>query len=75
LAVRLLGSARYTARAGVKHRLGLIINAAAGVMVPEPDTRCGHFWELAMNPEKVVFGFFILLALTLNFGFFVGEID
>ncbi|WP_376695382.1 DUF6394 family protein [Wenzhouxiangella sp. EGI_FJ10305] len=28
-----------------------------------------------MNPEKVVFGFFILLALTLNFGFFVGEID
>lgn len=28
-----------------------------------------------MNPEKVVFGFFILLALTLNFGFFLGEID
>lgn len=28
-----------------------------------------------MNPEKVVFGFFILLALTLNFGFFIGEID
>lgn len=28
-----------------------------------------------MNPEKVIFGFFILLALTLNFGFFVGEID
>lgn len=28
-----------------------------------------------MNPEKVVFGFFIVLALTLNFGFFVGEID
>jgi len=28
-----------------------------------------------MNLEKVVFGFFILLALTLNFGFFVGEID
>ncbi|HSO84694.1 DUF6394 family protein [Thiocapsa sp.] len=28
-----------------------------------------------MNPEKVVFGFFIILALTLNFGFFVGEID
>ncbi|MCP4129038.1 MAG: hypothetical protein GY753_18555 [Gammaproteobacteria bacterium] len=27
-----------------------------------------------MNPEKVVFGFFIVLALTLNFGFFVGEI-
>lgn len=28
-----------------------------------------------MNPEKVVFGFFIILALTLNFGFFIGEID
>ena len=27
-----------------------------------------------MNPEKVVFGFFIVLALTLNFGFFVGDI-
>ncbi len=28
-----------------------------------------------MNIEKVVFGFFIVLALTLNFGFFIGEID
>jgi Ca2+/H+ antiporter, TMEM165/GDT1 family len=28
-----------------------------------------------MNPEKVVFGFFIVLALTLNFGFFFGELD
>jgi len=28
-----------------------------------------------MNQEKVFFGFFILLALTLNFGFFLGEID
>ena len=28
-----------------------------------------------MNPEKVVFGFFIVLAFTLNFGFFLGEID
>jgi len=28
-----------------------------------------------MNPEKVVFGFFILLALTLNVGFVLGEID
>ena len=27
-----------------------------------------------MNPEKVIFGFFIVLALTLNFGFFVGDI-
>lgn len=28
-----------------------------------------------MNLEKVIFGFFILLAATLNFGFFYGEID
>jgi len=28
-----------------------------------------------MNFEKVVFGFFIVLALTLNFGFFIGAID
>ena len=28
-----------------------------------------------MSFEKVVFGFFIVLALTLNFGFFVGDID
>lgn len=28
-----------------------------------------------MNLEKVIFGFFIVLAMTLNFGFFIGEID
>ncbi len=28
-----------------------------------------------MNLEKVVFAFFIVLSLTLNFGFFIGEID
>ncbi len=28
-----------------------------------------------MNLEKVVFGFFILLAATLNFGFVLGELD
>lgn len=28
-----------------------------------------------MNMSKVVFGFFVLLALTLNFGFFLGDID
>ena len=28
-----------------------------------------------MNIQKVAFGFFILLAMTLNFGFFYGEID
>lgn len=26
-----------------------------------------------MNLEKVVFGFFIVLAATLNFGFFIGD--
>ena len=28
-----------------------------------------------MNREKVVFSFFMILALTLNFGFFIGEVD
>jgi len=28
-----------------------------------------------MNPEKVIFGFFIVLAATLNFGFYVGDIS
>ncbi|HEY5877815.1 MAG TPA: DUF6394 family protein [Nakamurella sp.] len=27
-----------------------------------------------MNLEKVIFGFFVLLAATLNFGFFLGDI-
>jgi hypothetical protein len=29
----------------------------------------------SMNIEKVIFSFFIVLALTLNFGFFLGESD
>lgn len=28
-----------------------------------------------MNLEKVIFGFFIVFAATLNFGFVIGEID
>ena len=28
-----------------------------------------------MNPEKVVFSFFIVMSLTLNFGFVIGDID
>ena len=28
-----------------------------------------------MNLEKVVFGFFVLLAATLNMGFFIGDIS
>lgn len=29
--------------------------------------------ERNVNPEKVIFGFFIILAATLNFGFFIGD--
>jgi hypothetical protein len=28
-----------------------------------------------MNLEKIFFAFFIVLALTLNFGFFIGDMD
>jgi hypothetical protein len=28
-----------------------------------------------VNLEKVVFGFFVLLAATLNFGFFIGDLE
>jgi len=28
-----------------------------------------------MNLEKVVFGFFVLFAATLNFGFFIGDLS
>jgi len=28
-----------------------------------------------MNLEKVIFSFFMILALTLNFGFFFGDVD
>jgi len=31
--------------------------------------------DIEMNFEKVIFGFFVVLALTLNFGFFLGELD
>lgn len=27
-----------------------------------------------MNPDRVIFGFFIVLSLTLNFGFYIGEL-
>jgi len=30
---------------------------------------------ISVNMSKVVFGFFVLLAVTLNFGFFIGDID
>jgi hypothetical protein len=35
----------------------------------------GRRAEDCVNLEKVVFGFFVLLAATLNFGFFIGDID
>jgi hypothetical protein len=28
-----------------------------------------------MNLEKIIFGFFVIFACTLNFGFFIGDID
>ena len=28
-----------------------------------------------MNLEKVIFGFFIIFACTLNFGFFIGDLE
>ena len=34
-----------------------------------------HNETTIMNKEKVIFAFFIILALTLNFGFFLGGID
>jgi hypothetical protein len=30
---------------------------------------------VVVNLEKVIFGFFVLLAATLNFGFFIGDIS
>jgi hypothetical protein len=39
--------------------------------------RLSSHWTTArgtVNLEKVVFGFFVLLAATLNFGFFIGDI-
>ena len=35
---------------------------------------CGQREENGVNLEKVVFGFFVVLAATLNLGFFIGDI-
>jgi hypothetical protein len=40
-----------------------------------PSWRLGTSGGGAVNLEKVVFGFFVLLAATLNFGFFIGDLD
>jgi len=37
--------------------------------------RLGASERSTVNLEKVVFGFFVMLAATLNFGFFIGDID
>jgi len=33
------------------------------------------FGHKYMNTEKVIFAFFVILAFTLNFGFFIGDIE
>jgi hypothetical protein len=38
-------------------------------------THSGNDQEQRMNMEKVLFAFFIVLSLTLNFGFFLGDLD
>jgi hypothetical protein len=38
------------------------------------DQRQADGGEVRVNLEKVVFGFFVVLAATLNFGFFIGDI-
>jgi hypothetical protein len=41
------------------------------IVAPQPS---GPQGPVAMNLEKVVFGFFIILACTVNFGFTLGDI-
>jgi hypothetical protein len=43
----------------------------AGTIQQNPNTK----GALRMNLEKVFFAFFIVLSLTLNFGFFIGDLD
>jgi len=46
-------------------------------MLPGMQRHCARptFVKHVMNLEKVIFGFFIILACTLNFGFFIGDIE
>ncbi len=39
-----------------------------------PERRAPGGYARNVNLEKVVFGFFVLLAATLNFGFFLGDL-
>ena len=51
------------------------VRRCSDVRPAQPVTSSDHRTEGApMNFEKVVFGFFVLLAATLNFGFVTGEI-
>jgi hypothetical protein len=52
--------------AAVREKVGRLFPSVVGIL----DAR-----SEGMNLEKVVFGFFVLLAATLNFGFFIGDID
>ena len=46
------------------------------MVIDKIDERHNNFREgCALNREKVIFGFFIILALTLNVGFVFGDID
>jgi hypothetical protein len=55
--------------------LGLIVAVAYNAQRDRRWAPVFHQAEITMNLEKVIFGFFIVLALTLNFGFFIGEFE
>jgi hypothetical protein len=57
----------------VCYRHGPLLRLQAGVWLNEP--QANKTGGLIMNLEKVFFAFFIVLALTLNFGFFLGDLD
>src|SRR3712207_840562 len=59
------------AQRGVLERSGGWTGARAARSRCEQRSRGGS----RVNLEKVVFGFFVVLAATLNFGFFIGDID
>jgi hypothetical protein len=56
-------------------RKAFVIRMACATVMPAIAAAARHKELQTMNLEKVFFAFFIVLALTLNFGFFLGEID
>jgi hypothetical protein len=61
----------------LKHRQGAAPARVARRRHPcddRPGLPTGAAGRIAMNFEKVVFSFFNILACTLNFGFFIGDI-